>query len=119
MNYETTEDLYWDLEEQADQLERQLLFVVSLWHARNDNFERIAGAVRVSAHELRRKAQDIKGLEDRQEMLRKIGRVLSVISFHCEYPPYVEGSGGQRPARPKGRINSVTPGGLPGMGKRR
>lgn len=119
MGMEPTEELYWEVDEEVDQHQRQLLFVLGLWHDRDENYERVAEAVRVSAKELRKKAQTIKDPDDRQEMLRKIGRILSVISFHNEYSPYVPGSGGHRPARPKGRIKSVTPGGLPGIGKRR
>lgn len=119
MEVESAEQLYWEVDEEADLMQRQLLFVLRLWHDRDENYARVAEAVRVSAQDLRKKAQSIKDSDDRQEMLRKIGRVLSVISFHNEYAPYVPGSGGHRPALPKGRVKSVTPGGLPGLGKRR
>jgi hypothetical protein len=116
MGIQPTEELYWEIEDDVYQLQRQLLFVLGLWHDRDENYERVPEAVRLSAQELRKKAQAIKDTDDRQEMLRKIGRVLSVISFHNEYAPYVPGSGGQRPARPKGRIRSVTPVDCPGLG---
>lgn len=119
MNMPATEQIYWDIDAELDRLQLQLLFVLDLWHNRNENYERVAEAVRVAAQDARKKAQSIQDPDDRKETLRKVGRILSVISFHNEYAPYVEGSGGQRPARPKGRIKSVTPGGLPGMGKRR
>lgn len=119
MEYEPTEDLYWELQEKVDRLQRQLLFVLQLWHDRNENYERVAETVRVATQEVRKRAHSISDADDRRDMLRKAGRILSVISFHNEYAPYVPGSGGQRPAPPTGRINSVTPGGLPGQGKRR
>ena len=114
-----TETLYWDVEEEREKTERQLLFALRLWHDRNENYARIAEAVRGSTVELRNKARKIKDANDRRESLRGIGRIFSIISFLNEYAPYVEGSGGQRPAPPSGKIRSVTPGGLPGMGKRR
>lgn len=114
-----TEPLYWEVENERENVERQLLFALKLWHERNENYARIAEAVRTSGVELRTKARKIMNEDDRKDALRNIGRIMSVISFHNEYAPYVEGSGGQRPAPPSGKIRSVTPGGLPGMGKRR
>lgn len=108
-----------EIEEEVEQLERQLSFVLKLWHDRDENYERIAHAFQVGAGKVRTKAQGIKNSEDRQDMLRKIERILSEISFHNQHPPYVPGSGGQRPAPPRGRISSINPGGLPGFGKRR
>ena len=114
-----TEPLYWEVDEDREKTERQLLFALRLWHDRNENYARIAEAVRVSTMELRDKARKIQDADDRREALRGINRIFAVISFHNTYAPYVEGSGGQRPAPPRGKIKSVTPGGLPGMGKRR
>lgn len=119
MDYEPTEQLYWDLENEIEQCEHQLLFVLDLWHDRNENYARVAEAVRLAAQGLRKKSQAIRDDDDRRETMRKIGRILSVIAFHNDYAPYVQGSGGQRPGRPSQPIKSVTPGGLPGHGKRR
>lgn len=119
VDYTPSEQLFWDISEELDQAQRQLLFVLDLWHNRNENYGRVAEAVRTTAHALRKKSFGVEDQDDRKDLLRKAGRILSVISFHDEYAPYVAGSGGHRPARPSQPVKSVTPGGLPGLGKRR
>lgn len=116
---EPNDSLYREIKDDVEKLERQLLFVLKLWSDRDENYERIASAVRVGAGKVRTKAQDIKDSRARQDLLRKIEGVISDISHLNRYPPYVPGSGGQRPAPPRGRISSIKPGGLPGSGKRR
>lgn len=117
--FEPNDNLYGEIKDDVEKLERQLLFVLKLWRDRDENYERIAGAVRVGAGKVRTKAQGLRDSRDRQDMLRKIERMISDISHLNRYPPYVPGSGGQRPAPPRGRISSIKPGGLPGFGKRR
>lgn len=117
--FEPHDSLYGEIKDDVEKLERQLLFVLKLWSDRDENYERVAGAVRAGAGKVRAKAQGIKDSRDRQDMLRKIERMNSDISRLNRYPPYVPGSGGQRPAPPRGRISSIKPGGLPGFGKRR
>lgn len=117
-DYQVTEDLFWDVEERRETIDKQLRFTIRLWHEGDENFGRIAEAVRRAAVDLRKEAHHIENAEDRRESLRPIGRILSVLSFLTEYAPYVEGSGGQRPARPRHRIETVTSAGLPGHGKR-
>lgn len=116
---EPHEDLYGQVRGDVERLERQLLFVMKLWSDQDENYERIAAAVGVGAGKLRTKAKGINHARDRQDMLGKIERVISDISRLNRYPPYVPGSGAQRPAPPRGRISSIKPGGLPGFGKRR
>lgn len=117
--FEPHEGLYGKVRCDVERLERQLLFVVQLWSDRDENYERIAAAVRAGAEKLRTEAKSINQARDRQDMLEKIERVISHISHLNRYPPYVPGSAGQRPASPRGRIGSIKPGGLPGFGKRR
>jgi hypothetical protein len=57
LSQDLTEELFWEMEEDLDVLQRQLLFVLHLWHDKNENYERVAEAVRLSAHELRKKAE--------------------------------------------------------------
>lgn len=114
-----TEDLYWEVEEKREAIDRQLRFTIRLWHEGNENCGRVADAVGRAASALRKEAHRIQHPDDRRSALRAINRILSVLSFLSEYLPYVEGSGGQRPARPRYEVESVTSAGLPGHGKRR
>lgn len=117
--YHLTEDIYWEVFYKREDIDRQLRFALQLWHQRNENYERVSEAVRQSTLNLRKYARTIQDEEDRRDSLRNINRILSVLSFHDEYAPYVEGSGGQRPGRPRHKVESVTSAGLPGHGKRR
>lgn len=100
-------------------IDRHVLLANKLFESRSEDFYSIAQQVHQQMRDLLRHANQVEDDFYRKDFRRRLYRVQAVIDFLQQYGPYVPGSGGQRPARPKGKVESMRPGGLPGLGKRR
>lgn len=110
---------FWGLDEACDRVERYVLLVVRLWHDDSEDFHPIVRQASDRIASLRRDAERVANQEDRRDILRRLGRSRSTVSFLSSYAPGVAGSGVLAPSRPSTpQVSSVTSGGLPGLGNR-
>ncbi|MCK6090195.1 hypothetical protein [Micrococcus endophyticus] len=102
----------------VEKVEKNVLLAMRLRHEGKGNFYPLAQKIRDQVARLRKDARAIQDSENREEAFRDLRRISATMSLLGKYGPYVEGSGGQRPARPRHEVKSVTSGGLPGHGRR-
>ena len=102
-----------------DALDKHLRLAVRLFESRSEDFYGIAAQAHEQMRQVLRHANQVEDEFYRRDFRRRLHRAQAVISYLQEYGPYVEGSGVLRSRNPREKIQSVTPGGLPGLGKRR
>ena len=107
-----------DVMDNVEKVEKNVLLAMRLRQERKENFYPLAQKIRDQVSRLRGDAKKIKDRDSREEAFRDLRRISATMSLLEKYGPYVEGSDGQRPARPRHQVKSVTSGGLPGHGKR-
>lgn len=107
------------LDDAIETLDRHTQLALRLSAAHSEDFYSIAGQVHEQMRGILRVANQVEDDYYRRDFRRRLHRVQAVISFLQEYGPRVEGSGVLHSRNPREKIQSVTPGGLPGQGKRR
>lgn len=107
------------LTDALDVLDRHVRFALKLYASKSDDLYAIAEQVRGQARFILRRVKQAKGFSHTRLMRERAERAIAVLSFLTEYGPYVHGSGVLGRRTPIAEIESVSAGGLPGLGRRR
>lgn len=100
-------------------LDHHLRLAVKLFESRSEEMYSITAQSYKQLQQIIRHANQVEDDFWRKELRRRLNRARAVIDYLQTYGPEVEGSGTLRSRNPTEAIQSVTPGGLPGLGKRR
>lgn len=102
----------------VDDLERHVLFLLRLYAKDSKDFYEFARQVGKSAKEVHACVQKITDKGFARSLLWKARRAKHTVSFLLDHGPALDNYGPPTRGRPNARVESVTRGGLPGLGKR-